>query len=318
MRKFLFLSSMFLILAGFAASASFQFERDLYFGIKNDSDVSRLQEFLTDKGYYTGPITGNFFSLTKAAVAAFQKSQNIEPAAGYFGSKSRVRANEFLTQVGEKSDTQKILEALLAQVQSLQIRLAETRAAEEAAAATPAPAPAPIIPKAVPNLRIAVTYPSITLGRYTNATLHELQFFAENPEDTIAVTRIKFTNKGTLTDASFQTLKLVESASGRELARINFDEGLAVVGGIADGVVEFVIKKDSNAVDNGFMVSGKTYAVTANLLTPNTTELPYVRLDIISSGDVDAFDAADLTRKADVTKLNIFPITGPRITMPVQ
>lgn len=70
------------------------FERDLYFGISSDPDVTRLQEFLRDQGVYSGPVTGNFFKLTREGVKRFQERENIKPVAGYFGPKTRVRANE--------------------------------------------------------------------------------------------------------------------------------------------------------------------------------------------------------------------------------
>lgn len=62
--------------------ASFSFSRYLYFGMSG-ADVSQLQQFLKDKGYYTFPsITGYFGGITKTAVAAFQKANGIEPLGG--------------------------------------------------------------------------------------------------------------------------------------------------------------------------------------------------------------------------------------------
>jgi len=74
-----------------------QFSRDLYFGLQQDLDITKLQEFLSDEGLYSGPITGNFFSLTLKAVKAFQAREGITPVAGYFGPKTRMRANELLS-----------------------------------------------------------------------------------------------------------------------------------------------------------------------------------------------------------------------------
>jgi len=45
--------------------SAFQFEKNLFFGITQDADVKALQESLTGLGMYQGPVTGNFFSLTK-------------------------------------------------------------------------------------------------------------------------------------------------------------------------------------------------------------------------------------------------------------
>lgn len=86
------------------------FERDLYFGIQNDQDVTKLQEFLTDEGVYSGPITGNFFSLTLKAVKDYQSREGIAPVAGYFGPKTRVRANAILSSQIQASESQAISE----------------------------------------------------------------------------------------------------------------------------------------------------------------------------------------------------------------
>ncbi len=75
--------------------ASAQFNRDLYFGLRNDTEVSRLQVFLKDQGHFAYPeITGNFFTVTREAVIKFQKANNISPAVGYFGPLTRAAANK--------------------------------------------------------------------------------------------------------------------------------------------------------------------------------------------------------------------------------
>ena len=72
------------------------FDRDLYFGLRNDSDVSNFQEFLTDQGLYTGSISGNFFILTRSAVKKFQAAHGLKPT-GYVGPLTRAIANEIVT-----------------------------------------------------------------------------------------------------------------------------------------------------------------------------------------------------------------------------
>ncbi|MEK9175071.1 MAG: peptidoglycan-binding domain-containing protein [Patescibacteria group bacterium] len=72
------------------------FDQNLYFGLRNNSDVSRLQSFLKQEGFYQGPVTGNFFSLTLAGVKKFQQTNNISPIFGYFGPTSRLIANKQL------------------------------------------------------------------------------------------------------------------------------------------------------------------------------------------------------------------------------
>ncbi|MDD5144768.1 MAG: peptidoglycan-binding domain-containing protein [Candidatus Pacebacteria bacterium] len=75
------------------------FDQNLYYGLRSNESVKELQEFLTDKGFYSGPITGNFFSLTLSAVKKFQSANSIS-STGYFGPLSRTKANELLADSG--------------------------------------------------------------------------------------------------------------------------------------------------------------------------------------------------------------------------
>lgn len=95
------MSKTFLIALLLAPSISLAaFDRNLYYGLQGDRDVTRLQEFLTEQGLYSGPVTGNFFSLTLRAVKAFQTANLITPTSGYFGPLTRVRANDVLASQG--------------------------------------------------------------------------------------------------------------------------------------------------------------------------------------------------------------------------
>lgn len=68
------------------------FVTDLFYG-STGTDVAALQDFLTDQEVYSGPISGNFYSLTQSAVRRFQAAQNIQPSTGYFGPKTRAVVN---------------------------------------------------------------------------------------------------------------------------------------------------------------------------------------------------------------------------------
>lgn len=75
--------------------AAHVFSVDLTVGSKGD-DVVALQTVLVSKGFLTMPAgvaMGYFGNLTKAAVAAWQASAGISPAAGYVGPKSRAALN---------------------------------------------------------------------------------------------------------------------------------------------------------------------------------------------------------------------------------
>jgi hypothetical protein len=69
--------------------------RDLTIGSRG-TDVATLQSFLVSKGYLTMPLgttPGYFGNLTKMALARYQASMGIQPAAGYFGPVTRARVN---------------------------------------------------------------------------------------------------------------------------------------------------------------------------------------------------------------------------------
>lgn len=93
-----------------ALAVSPVFTRDLYYGIRGDSEVTELQEFLSSENIYSGPITGNFFSLTLSSVRAFQAREGIVPSAGYFGPVTRKRANNILSAQIVSSDNQAVSE----------------------------------------------------------------------------------------------------------------------------------------------------------------------------------------------------------------
>src|SRR5579872_4173189 len=94
MKKYLIVFTTILFLFPFITFAS-AFNQNLYYGLTSSTDVMALQEFLTNQGYYTGPVSGNFFSLTLAGVKKFQGANNL-PTSGYFGILSRGVANNLL------------------------------------------------------------------------------------------------------------------------------------------------------------------------------------------------------------------------------
>lgn len=93
------LTSILFALVFLPSLAFASFDKDLYYGTKGSADVESLQEFLTEQGIYSGPISGNFFSLTLKSVKDFQTSKNIY-ATGYVGTLTRTALNEVLASKG--------------------------------------------------------------------------------------------------------------------------------------------------------------------------------------------------------------------------
>jgi hypothetical protein len=88
---------MILLLAGLSGEAAgTPFQRNLFFGLWGDQEVVRLQDFLRSQGFFALPkSSGNFYTLTYEAVRKFQSAYKISPT-GYFGPKTRARANAIL------------------------------------------------------------------------------------------------------------------------------------------------------------------------------------------------------------------------------
>jgi len=94
-----------LLLTPFFASASI--DKNLSYGLKNDSDVMELQEFLTNDGCYNGLTRGNFLMLTLKGVKCFQTKYHDEISAlagysikssGFVGSGTRAFINQKLEE----------------------------------------------------------------------------------------------------------------------------------------------------------------------------------------------------------------------------
>ncbi len=82
-------------------STNAPFVKTLSFGTKNDQDVVRLQQYLKEKGYFSGPVNGNFGGMTLDAVKKFQKENGL-PATGVVGQKTR----DMLLKPVEKESSQ--------------------------------------------------------------------------------------------------------------------------------------------------------------------------------------------------------------------
>jgi len=68
-------------------------------GSTQRDEIRELQQFLVDRGYQTF-VTGDYLSLTRAAVLAFQKDYGIKPT-GYFGPLTRASVNAMLSSTAQ-------------------------------------------------------------------------------------------------------------------------------------------------------------------------------------------------------------------------
>jgi len=89
-----------------SANALEQFNVYLGFGSTNNNAVYKLQEFLVNQGYLKTTPTGNYLSLTRDAVKAFQIANNISNT-GYFGPLTAGAANKILLSSTESTNNNK-------------------------------------------------------------------------------------------------------------------------------------------------------------------------------------------------------------------
>jgi len=128
------IGSLFVVVPSLAFAS---FDTNLGYGASGP-DVLSLQQFLVSQGLLSADsATGNFFSLTRAAVQTLQTQEGIAPASGFFGPLTRAKVNAAAggsTSVtsngssgsagGTVTGTSPSLTSLLAQLQQLQAQLA--------------------------------------------------------------------------------------------------------------------------------------------------------------------------------------------------
>ncbi len=95
----------------FAITPAFTFasiDTNLKYGSKGQ-EVIELQEFLISHNFLKGTPTGNFYSLTRNAVIAYQKSINVT-ASGFVGPLTRAQINSALASQGAISNNAEVAE----------------------------------------------------------------------------------------------------------------------------------------------------------------------------------------------------------------
>lgn len=77
-----------------SVSAAELFEKDLKFGNKG-LEVKRLQTLLKDEGFYSGPISGNFLSMTQKSLRNYQNNYKLK-VTGKLDKNTRKQINDLL------------------------------------------------------------------------------------------------------------------------------------------------------------------------------------------------------------------------------
>src|SRR3989344_4829755 len=128
--------SIFLSAAFPLAALAVELNSDLSLGNRGEN-VRELQKFLAGDAaiYPEGIISGYFGLLTKEAVIRFQKRENITPALGYVGPKTRRRVSEL--SAGTVKTPGGGIADLMAKLEDLRRQLAELQNQASVATSTP-------------------------------------------------------------------------------------------------------------------------------------------------------------------------------------
>ena len=106
MKYFIYISvifASFLVVPALTEASGSEFNFSLGLNSKEKVEVIKLQQFLINQGYLKFEATGNFLSMTKTAVQAFQKSEGID-TTGFFGPLTRAAANKKIGLVSNIND----------------------------------------------------------------------------------------------------------------------------------------------------------------------------------------------------------------------
>ena len=346
MKKILVLGIGCFLLFGFqSANAGVSFDKDLYFGMKANPDVSNLQSFLTERKIYSGPITGNFFSMTQNAVRQFQINENITPALGYFGPLSRAKANSLIArqnqqqnQSGESaavsvSSLYAELNSLMAQLQTLQNKPQSTAVSQPAVAAAStssiplATSSQPVITVTAPasatvSSGISVTPLGQNISRAKNTIddVAKITFAVSNTGGAISLNQIILTIAGSLPTASFTStgsaaddIKLIDSSTGAPASGTVTNSACSSGGTCA---FTFSFASPVTSATNGYVIvpgTSKTFIVRVNslahVLAPSSGQSATLGISINSPADVTYVDALDGTGVAINLPANAVPVS---------
>ena len=227
------------------------------------------------------------------------------------GSRDGIADRSPLTAVLSESMRQSILSELtriLALIQELQKQLKELIQKEKSspAATTTETIAVEAIPAPPPKLTVNDLKFNIDfyLPQYRNYLDFTLFDFTVESKENIAITRLRFKQTGTLSDALVDNFRLIDvTGNGIEVL-------LAKSGNPVNGFIELAMVPDKDKINKGLVVPGRRYKVLSTITVRYGVLKPTVSLSLEKSSDISVFDFNDLGRAADIPA-SIFPVSGP-------
>lgn len=254
------------------------------------ADVSALQQILIDGGYLkiSAP-TGSFGPLTRAALAAWQKANNVSPASGYYGPVTRAALAASMPSTGTGSTGStggSTGGTVTAPASGLVVGLASDNPSAGSLISSSNSAAA----------RVPVLAVNLTAGNSSGVTVSE----------------IKFTKQGVLSDSSISGAYLVEN--GKVIAQYSsLNQGVLAFSGVnlsvaagqtrklwlaidpstglsAGNTVSFALTNASmvSAVDasNGVVTASGNFPLNGNVFTVTSVSNPAIATFTITSTTV--------------------------------
>jgi hypothetical protein len=193
-------------------------------------------------------------------------------------------------------------------VEELKKQLADSKKQPEAEVVAPtvqiAEAPQPPPKLTVDDLNFKVDFPILQQRNYA---VFPLFSFTVETKENIAITRLRFTQTGTLADVRIGDIDLFDAAGGSEIL-------LAKVRKPTDGIMEFSLTPDDSKPNRGLVVPGRLYRIVAVITVDYGAVKPTVRLELKKASDISVFDFNNLDRPAEIPA-SIFSIIGPVYTI---
>jgi len=275
------------------------------------AQVNELQQTLTNLGFYSGPVTGYFGGLTRAAVVRFQIANNIVPAVGYFGPLSRGKLNQLAQGKPTTQPPTLLPPVVIKKLPTLPKAIKSAVSVNDVGTVTPRPKTSFLekflpVAHALGSSRVFLyksgSFPSqlfyfdLTTGEQRQLTNEGKEIYSASILDQAnsVVYSVKNINFGvTLKVLSLDNPSLSKTISTTALGPINFSLGpdgknFAYIDGGTDGLTNYLVVRDLSTSDMPTIVKRPLPAGVTNVAelawSPSGTTIYLLKRPNVSGG----------------------------------
>lgn len=242
--------------------SSASIDANLKYGVRG-TEVTELQNFLISKGFLTGQATGNFFTLTKKAVVAYQTSVGV-PSTGFVGPLTRTEINNELskntsqeetrstaetTPSADKSVIQKQLDDLLKQIAQLNGQINTQNKTAQQITPSNVPISVPELKKQDPQQYKALVSENKTQLLQASQILSNKNIIARVKPSVVYIETTSKSGSGIIVSADGYILTNAHVVTGFSSATIKFTNGGSFIGNVVgrDEIIDLALIKVSTA-----------------------------------------------------------------------